>query len=281
MKQETVLVVGASGLVGSEIVRLLKGANYRIRATTSKQVVAPSENLIHVDVTTGEGVKDAFQGVDRAFLLSPPGYADQYLTLSPLIQEAKRRGLKKVVLMTAMGANAVETSPFRRAELELEKSGLKYNIIRPNWFLQNFHTFWVQGIRQESKILLPAGKAKVSFIDARDISNVAFHLLTTDQLANQAFDLTGPEAVDHDQVAEVISNAIGKKVAYQEIAPETLKTSLLNAGLPGEYVDFLVTIMGFLREGYSAAVTTNVKKITGRQPRDLVAYANDYKQQWL
>lgn len=283
MKQELVLVVGASGTVGSEIVRILKSQGVRVRTTTSKPVPAgsPSEQ-VHINLATGEGIKDAFAGVDRSFFLSPPGYADQYALLSPLVQESKRQGLKKVVLMTAMGANAVETSPFRRVELELEKSGLNYNIIRPNWFLQNFNTFWIQAIREQKKILLPAGSAKVSFIDARDIAAVAAKLLLSDnELSNQAFDLTGPEAVDHDQVAASLSEVTGQKIVYQEIKPEELKVGLLGAGLPADYTDFLLMILGFLKQGYNAGLTANVKMILGRDPIGLKKYAHDYKQNWI
>lgn len=276
MKNDLILIVGASGMVGSEIIKLLKADGYRTRATTSKPV-KNSENLAHVNLVTGEGIKDAFEGVDRAFFLSPPGYANQFALLSPLIQEAKRRGLKKVVLMTAMGADANEASPFRQAELALEKSGLNYNIIRPNWFLQNFHTFWGQGIQQFDKILLPAGDAKVSFIDARDIAATAAKLLTSDQFERQAFDLTGPLAVDHSEAAAAISKASGRKISYQEISPNDFLTGLLGVGLPKDYAEFLVLIMGFLREGYSARTTASVKEITGVEPRTLTQYANDYK----
>ncbi len=279
MQKDLVLVVGASGTVGSELLRLLKNEGYRVRATTSK---APTnKEQVTVNLATGEGIKAAFEGVDRAFFLSPPGYSDQYQLLSPLIQEAKRQGLKKVVLMTAMGANAVETSPFRRAEIELEKSGLSYNIIRPNWFYQNFNTFWLQGILEQKKILLPAGTAKVGFIDARDISAVAAKLLTTDTLANRDFDITGPQSVDHHEVAQAISKATGKNIIYEEIAPATLQKSLLSVGLPKDYVEFLLMILGFLREGYSAGINNNVKTILGREPKGLEQYTNDYKQSWL
>ncbi len=279
MQKDLVLVVGASGTVGSEIVRLLKGDGYRVRATTSQQ--PKTEEHVRVNLLTGEGIKAAFEGVDRAFFLSPPGYTDQYQLLSPLIQEAKRRGLKKVVLMTAMGANAVDTSPFRRAEIELEKSGLSFNIIRPNWFYQNFHTFWLQGIREQKKILLPAGQAKVGFIDARDISAVAAKLLTTDDNSNKAFDLTGPESVDHNEVAKALSKITGKKIVYEEITPATLQKSLLSGGFPQDYVEFMLVILGFLREGYNAATNDNVKTLLGRDPIGLQKYANDYKQNWL
>lgn len=281
MKKDLVLVVGASGMVGSELSRLLKEQGYSVRATTSKPVKEDSSSLVHVNLATGEGITKAFEGVDKAFVLSPPGYADQYAMLSPLVQEAKRRGLKKVVLMTAMGANASEDTPFRRVEIELEKSGLAYNIIRPNWFLQNFNTFWIQGIREQGKILLPAGNAKVSFIDARDISAVAAKLLTSDEFNNKDFDLTGSDSVDHAQVAAAISQATGKTITYQEIKPEELKAGLLAAGLPKDYTDFLLLIMGFLREGYSARTTDNVKMITGKAPHTLAAYAQDYKASWL
>lgn len=281
MKKDLILIVGASGTVGSEITKALKLQGYQVRVTTSKSVNANDKDTVHINLATGEGIKAALDGVDRAFFLSPPGYADQYRLLSPLIQEAKRKGLKKVVLMTAMGANAVETSPFRRAELELEKSGINYNIIRPNWFLQNFNTFWIQGIKEQRKILLPAGKAKVSFIDARDIAAVASTLLTSDNLNNRAFDLTGPEAVDHEQVAKAISQVTNKNISYQEIEPDVLRSGLLAAGLSADYSDFLLMILSFLKEGYNASVNENVKFILGREPKNLAQYAHDFKQSWL
>lgn len=288
MKKDLILVVGASGTVGSEAVRLLKDKGYRVRTTTSKPMSssgsANNVDSVQVDLATGKGIATAMEGVDKAFFLSPPGYADQYSILSPLIQEAKRRGLKKVVLMTAMGANATDTTPFRRAEIELEKSGLNYNIIRPNWFYQNFNTFWVQGIREHKKIMLPAGQAKVSFIDARDIAAVVSALLTVegnkDQFVNQAFDLTGPEAVDHQQVAQSISDELSSAVTYENINPLDLKQGLVAAGLPVDYVDFLLMIFGYLREGYNAAVNNNVALILGHSPRGLQQYTHDYKNAW-
>lgn len=279
MQKELILVVGASGTIGTELVKLLKASGHAVRSTTSKE--PKDAHSVKVNLATGEGISQAFEGVSKAFLLSPPGYGDQYKILSPLIQEAKRRGLKKVVLMTAMGANAVETSPFRRAEIELEKSGLEYNIVRPNWFLQNFHTFWAQGIKEQGKILLPAGTAKTSFIDARDVSAVIAKLLTSDQHNNRDFDLSGPQALDHAEVAAEIAKATGKKVVYEEIAPAVLKKGLLGFGLPEDYVDFMLLIFGFLREGYNARTTENVKAILQREPRSIQQYTRDFKQSWV
>lgn len=279
MEKPSILVIGASGTVGSEVVRLLKAAGHNVKATTSKN--PQSKEQVKIDLLTGVGIKEAFDGVERAFFMSPPGYAQQHQILSPLIQEAKRRGLKKVVLMTALGANAVETGPFRKAEIELEKSGLHYNIVRPNWFMQNFNSFWIQGIREQQKILLPVGQAQVSFIDARDISDVVVKLLTNDQFNNKAFDITGSEALDHHEVANMISLVTQKNIIYQEIDPQVLKSSLLNAGIPDDYADFLLLILDFLRKGYNAQITNDVNEILGRGPRTMKNYVHDYKKMWL
>lgn len=284
MKQYRILVVGGSGAVGSELSKQLSDDGHSVRATTSKKVTQKAGGKVeqvHVDLLTGEGMTNAFEGIDRAFLMAPTGYANQFSILSPLIQEARRRGLEKVVLMTAMGLEANEAGPYRRAEIELEKSGLAYNIVRPNWFMQNFNTFWVQGIREQGKILVPGGNAKVSFIDARDIAAIVAKLLTTDDKNNRAFNITGPESIDHDEVAAVLSAVTGKKITYQNIEPAVLKNGLLAAGLPEDFSNFLLEILGFLREGYNATITNEVTAILGRAPTGIKKYAEDYSNAWL
>jgi uncharacterized protein YbjT (DUF2867 family) len=275
-----ILVIGASGTVGSGVAALLKQQGHQIRTTTGKAAAATADK-VHVNLDRGDGVREAFEGVDRAFLLSPSGYADQHRILSPLIAEATRRGLKKVVLMSAFGADASDEAPLRRAELELERSGLTYNIIRPNWFMQNFNTFWVQGIREQGVLGLPVGDAKTSFIDARDISAVAARLLTSDDLNNRAFNLSGPESIGHAQVASAIAEVTGKQVKFVDIEPAQLKQGLLGAGLPADYAEFLVTIMGYLKAGYNAAVTGDVKLVLGREPIGFQQYAKDFREAWV
>jgi len=281
MKTEKVLVVGASGTVGSELARLLKRQGVHVRTTTSRKVTDSSSDQVQVSLATGEGLRAAFEGVDKAFLLSPPGYADQYALLAPLIQEAKRRGLTKVVLMTSMVANDDESAPFRKAERELERSGLSYNILRPNWFYQNFNTFWLHGIRAQHKISLPAGKNPVSFVDARDIAQVAAVLLTTDAHPNRVFDLTGPAALDHAQVAQAIGLATNTQVVYQEISSEEFKQGLLSAGLPGDYVEFMLSLFGLLREGVSTRVSSDVQAVLGREPRGLTEYLEAHRSHFI
>ena len=274
------LVVGASGTVGTELVKELKSIGQKvIRTTTKKQGLASDQ--VHLDLVSRSGLEQAFDGVDQAFLLSPPGYTNQDELLGAVIDEAKKRGLKKVVLMTAMGANASDELPMRRAELKLEHSGLTWNVIRPNWFMQNFNTFWIHGIKNANKILLPVGRAKTSFIDARDIAATAAVLLHSTKFDNQEFDLTGRESLDHDQVADLMSLATGKAISFQEISPAEMLKGLLSAGLPTAYAEFLIVILGYLREGYAERQTDSVARITGAQPIRFAEYAQDYRQSWL
>ena len=165
----------------------------------------------------------------------------------------------------------------RQAELALERSGLAWNVIRPNWFMQNFHTFWLHGIVTQQAIRLPVGDARTSFIDARDIAAVAAALLVRRDLDNQAFDLTGGEALTHAEVAALLSTALGRAIRFDDITPEEMRPGLLAAGLPADYTEFLLLILSFLKLGFAARTTPHVEAITGKRPRTFAQYAHDYR----
>lgn len=270
----TVLVLAASGNVGRELSRLLEDAGHTVRRATSRPAGA---GQVRLDLVSGEGVGDALSGVDAAFLLAPPGYVNQDALLGRVIDEAVARGVRKIVLMTAMGVDADPTAPLRKAEVHLEASGLAWNVIRPNWFMQNFHTFWLHGITHANAVQLPTGTARGSFIDARDIAAVAASLLQRSDLDGQAFDLTGGEALTHDEVAAMLSHELGRPIRYDDIAPAVMRDGLLAAGLPAAYAESLLVILEYFKLGYAARITDAVARITGSAPRPFHAYVRDYR----
>ena len=274
----TTLIVGASGTVGSELARRLAAAGHTVRRATSRIPSAPDQ--VRLDLVTHEGLEQAFDGVDRAFLLAPPGHTNQHELLGPLVERAHTQRLDKLVLMTAMGVDADPRAPLRRVELKLEASGLPFNVIRPNWFMQNFHTFWLAGIREQGTIFLPTGTAKGSFIDARDIAAVAAALLDSHAHDGIAFDLTGARALDHDEAATILSRVAGRAIRYQDILPGAMLHGLLGAGLPRPYAEFLLTILGHFKAGYAERVTDAVPQLTGRQPIAFERYAEDHRACW-
>ena len=273
-----ILVVGANGTVASEVVRLLRARGQNVLSGTSRAPTRPDQ--VQLDLVRGTGVAEAVARASAAFVFAPPGHVDQHALIAPFVDQAKRHGLRKVVLMSAMGADADANAPLRRAELHLEQSGLRWNTIRPNWFMQNFHTFWLTGIREQGKILLPVGNAKGSFIDARDIAAVATELLLRSDRDDRAFDLTGSEALDHDQVAVLLSRAAGRTITYQDIPPAAMRDGLLAAGLPAAYAEFLLVILGFFKAGYSERITDAVQTVTGRPPIRFAQYAQDHRAHW-
>lgn len=279
-----VFVYGGSGLVGGHLIKELQKNGHEVWAGSRKPESQKKEsNLTWVYADSKETKKglEILEAVDAAYFLSPPGETNQYEILSPWIEKAKQVGLKKLVLMTAMGVDhAPPEAPFRKTEILLEGAGIPWNIIRPNWFMQNFNSFWIAGIKQDGKIYFPGGNATVSFIDARDIASVASVLLTTDDFVNQAITLTGKESLDHVQVAKYLSSVSGKKIEYVDVDPKVFESSLVSAGLSKDYAAFLVMIAGALKEGFASPIVDSVQKITGKEPISFQKYAEDHVSFW-
>lgn len=276
------LIIGATGTVGQEVARLLAAAGHQVVGTTRRpaaQPASPDLTWVGLDLATGEGLDAAFEGVERVFLLSPPGYADQYAVMKPAIDAAARHGVKKAVLMTAKGVELAGDIPFRRVELALEASGVPYAIVRPSWFSQNFHTFWIQGIRERDVIALPAGDSRTAFIDARDIAAVVALLLRRDGTDGDV-GLTGPEALTHDEVAAKLSAVAGRTLRYEDADPAAFEAGLVAAGLPADYAALMGGLYAGVREGWAAEVNGEVERLLGRGPIGFDQYARDFADQF-
>lgn len=280
-----VFVYGANGSIGSKVVEGLLEKGHEVYAGSRHPEngrKAANLHWVFADAQKPEEGLSVLEKVEAAFFIAPPGLTNQYAILSPWLTKAKTVKLSKFVLNTAMGVeHAPPEAPFRKLELELENSGLKYNIIRPNWFMQNFQTYWIGGILKDKKIYFPGGDAKVSFINVKDIAATAITLLTTNANDNKAFALTGKEAINHTEVAAKLSSATGLSIAYVDITPEEFKKALLAGGLPEDYADFMNYIAASLKQGNSAPILDSVKQITGKDPISFDDYAKENKQAWL
>ncbi|WP_315905284.1 SDR family oxidoreductase [Vibrio fluvialis] len=269
-----VLVLGASGHVGQPLVAELLAKGEQVKAASrSGQAFGAAEGVVFdfADPTTFDA---AFDGVDRAYVMLPGGYVESKALLEPVIQAAAERNVK-VVFQSVLGVDADDSIPYRQVEIALENSGVPYVILRPNWFADNFHTYWKAGIDQ-GVIGVPAGEGKSSFIDVRDIASSAAAALTTNRFDNQAFNLTGPEALSYAQAAQKISAALGKPVAYQAMEEGAFCDLLKSVGVPADYAEFLTSIFYPVREGWTACVSDAVVTLTGKAPRSLDEYIADH-----
>jgi uncharacterized protein YbjT (DUF2867 family) len=251
---------------------IAKGEKVKAASRTGEAV--PGAKGVRFDYTDETTIGQAFDGVDRAYVLVPTGYLDVVGLLTPTLKAAVERGVK-VVLQTVIGVDADDNIPYRQLELFLERSGKPFVILRPNWFSDNFHTFWLAGIKH-GVISVPAADGKSSFIDVRDIAAAAAAVLTTDKFDGQAFNLTGPEALSYHDAAKILSRVANRTITYKPIDDEEFVGILTGAGAPEDYARFLASIFHPVREGWTAGVTDAVERLTGKAPRSLEVYAQDH-----
>jgi uncharacterized protein YbjT (DUF2867 family) len=224
--KRTILVTGATGTVGSEVVKLLLSSGQHVRGTVHTTTSASSKDKFkEVEfVKTGYDKPDtlmsAFKGVDKLFLLTPVSPNATELT-SNLVAGAKKAGIRYIVRLSIMGAdteiNIAHLCLHRQAEKIIEDSGIPFTVLRPNFFMQNFVDLHRHTIKSNNAFYLPADDAKVSYVDVRDIARVAVRLLTMndnndcDKHDGKAYNITGLEALPYTELADSLSEVIAGK----------------------------------------------------------------------
>jgi len=279
-----ILVSGATGTNGSEIVRLLSSAGVPVRALVRSQAKAsaiaslPGVELVEGDFDNPASLEAALQGIEKAFML-PPFVNNMVELQHNFIEAAKRAGTKHIVKLSAFGADP--NSPIMlgrwhgQSEKELEASGLDYTHLQPNGFLQNLLAFG-PAIATQGSFFQPAADAKISNVDARDIAAVAAAVLKEDGHAGKTYLITGPEALSFYEVADIFTKVLGKKVTYVDISPEDFKATLLQWGQPEWLADALNELFGIYRAGYGAVVTTVVADVAKKTPITVEQFVRDY-----
>lgn len=272
----TILVTGSTGKVGRIVVEELKRAGEPVRAATRTPA---GPDAVELDWHNPATFQPALAGVDRVFLMSPSSEAYPKDLLSPFLQQAAD-GRRKIVLMSEGTTHENDDSPLRPLEIAVQSCGSPYVVLRPNWFMDNFHTYWLEPIRQAGVLPLPAEDSRSAFIDSRDIGAVAAAVLRTGSFDGQSLDLTGPAAITYSEAAAILSQASGRSIRYVPVDDESFTASLLQAGIPQLIADHITTLFRITRQGGASQVTPIVQDLTGRSPRKLQQYAQDHAEAW-
>ncbi len=277
------LVTGATGNLGSAVVKSLRGRGITVKAaSTDPRKVTVSAGvepvkLVYQDTST---FQDALSGVDTLFLIALPMDPDAPAKLRPIIDMARASGVEHIVFNSALGADQNEQAPLRVIERHLMASGVNYTILRPNFFMQNFSKgFAAPMIRDHDGIFLAAGDGKTSFIATEDIAEAAAVSLAEGRFGTE-WNLTGPEALDHTEVAEIISAARGKKVVYHPLSEEEMLQGARGAGMPEGSVQYMGILYSLVRAGYMAGLTADVQQVTGRKPLTFAEFARNNASLW-
>lgn len=234
--------------------------------------------LVKGDLSKSDSIKKAMDGIENAFLLSPISTNQSKLDKN-FIDIAKKAGVEDIVKYSAIGADSESESAILRnhgeSEKYLKKSGLRYTIIRPNIFMQNFVDYYGQHIRKKKEIRLPLKNAKCGYVDARDTARLIKKVLTSNSQKNKTYTLTGPESLSGKEIAELISDTMGKKINYVDIKPKEFKQDLMKVGFKESLAESYADLYKHIREGMFDLLTDDIYKLTDSQPHTFEEYLDD------
>jgi len=277
-----ILITGASGNVGKEVLKQIAATGAKVRAafqTVSKAAAAPSGvEIVTIDYTQPPTLQAALKGVERVFLVGPPAPNLPALERKA-VDEIKHSGVRHVVKLSAMGGrDAIFPRQHADSEDYIKSSGVAYTFLRPNGFMQNFVTYNGATINTQNAFYGSQGEGEVSHIDLRDIAAIAVKTLTQDGHEGKAYTLTGPEALSNARVAEILSDDTGREIKYVDLPAEQFKQAPVEAGLPEWSADALLDLQQFYRRGGASAVTRDAEQLLGRKPTSFEQFSRDYSQ---
>src|SRR6201991_3592473 len=276
------LVTGATGTTGMEVLRALKDRGAEARALVRDETKAHHLRALGFEPATGDlgdprTLAPALEGVERAYLVSPMGPMQSAFEQA-FLETAKESGVKHIVKLSVIGASPESPLRFARThakvELALKESGMAWTLLRPTGFIQNTLAWGPRVLN--GKFYTPVPDAAFSIVDARDVAEVAAVALTEEGHEGKAYGLSGPEAVSYRDQAKRVFAAAAREVEAQEVPVETLKRELVRAGVPPWNAEGLKELFEVYASGGAQMVTSGVKDVLDREPRDIDAFASDH-----
>jgi uncharacterized protein YbjT (DUF2867 family) len=268
-----ILVTGATGLNGSELVRRLSARGVQVRGLVRNEAKAkmlsglPNVEIVVGDMAVPETLGHALHDVDRAMLISSSDSA-MLEVQSNFIDAARKANLRYIVKLS--GIMPELSSPFlyarmhREIERKLENSGMAFTHLRAGEFFTAYFR-QVRSIVAKGAVILPMEDARIASVDVGDIAKVAATVLTSSGHEGKIYPLTGPEALNMAEVAEKLSVATGKQIHYINVSPEDAKNANLAAGMSPYTADALFELFAERRKGKEAKVSNCIPAIFGWQ----------------
>jgi uncharacterized protein YbjT (DUF2867 family) len=267
-----ILVTGATGNVGAELVAALAEAGEPVRALVRKPrdvILPPGVEPVAGDLNRPESLTDALAGVRGLFLL--PGYAD----LPGLLALARRAGVERVVLLSGGSAaledmgNAVSRY-MTVSERDVRESDVPWTFLRPRAFMSNALR-WLPQLAAGDVVRVPFAGVRAAAIDPFDIAAVAARALLSDGHARQIYELTGPDSLLPADQVSVLATVLERDLRCEGLTNEEARAEM-SAAMPVEYVDafFAFYVDGALDE---SQVLPTVREVTGRPPRTFEQWA--------
>lgn len=278
-----ILVTGATGNNGTEIVKRLVARNVPVRAMVRNReraiaIALPNVEIVEGDFDRPETLLSALVNVDRAFLLTNSTERAEAQQLA-FVDAAHQSGVNHIVKLSQFAADTQSPVRFLRyhatVEAAIQASGIAYTFLRPNLFMQGLLSFRSTIVSQNA-FYAAIGAAKVSVVDVRDIAESAVAALTAAGHEGKIYNLTGSQALTHAEMAEQLSVALSRRIVFTDISPEAMRDQLLSIGMPVWQADGLLEDYAHYRRNEAAAVLSGVQDAIGREPRSFQAFVRDY-----
>ena len=285
----TIAVTGATGTVGRHVVAALAGSPHEVtvrgltrdpeRAATGAPA-APAVGWSRFSFTDPTSWDRAFAGVEAAFVVRPPELVRVTRDLLPALDRARDLGVTRMVLLSVLGAQRNPLLPHRRIERWLETSGLAATTLRAGNFMQNLVEVHAVDIRDRDELVVPAGDAAMSYVDARDVAAAAARCLRGEAPSRGAWDVAGAAAVAHHDVADALTAALGRPIRYTRPSLPRYWAHAHRTGMPGGLVAATSVLYTLARAGIGGRTSPETAVVLGRPPRDIAAFAHDHVAAW-
>jgi uncharacterized protein YbjT (DUF2867 family) len=266
-----ILITGATGRIGRATVRVL-GAKYGIAPRVLVRDPDRAKTLLPAGVVCYKGDFDdpgslapALEGVDKILLISPAG-PQQVQWQDNVVGAAAADAHIVKISGLGTGLDSYVSSGRWHAETEegIIRSGRPYTFFRPYCFMQNL-VFQFDSIRKSGIIRSGVGPARIAMVDVEDIAAVAAYVLAGKASGrNEIRALTSDVALDYQQVAEVFTQLMGRRVVYQPQTLEEVRQNLEKSGQPAWRVELMLLFNRAFREGLAEQTEDTVTAMLGR-----------------
>jgi uncharacterized protein YbjT (DUF2867 family) len=280
---KTILVTGIRGKTGRQVAKELvqrEGVAVRGAARTPADVKLSGVTVARFDWGDSSTWSPALAGVEAIYLVKPKT-SDPAATVASFLQMAN--DLERVVLLSEIDAGGRdESTDERKVERVIESCRLAWTVLRPNWFMQNYTepSFYLEDIRDAGKLDVPTGGQRTSFVDTRDIADVAVAALLESRHAGRHYTITGPQALTLAEVAGSIGHAAGYHLRYMDPALGEYLQELARKGTPNDSIEYYRRVYTSIQEGATSVISPDVEQVTGHPPRSFSAFVEEHSNAW-
>lgn len=273
-----IVVFGATGQVGRAVVAGLRAGGHPVRAVSRSpeaacRVLAPGTDVVRADLRDPRSVAAAVTGAEAVLVLSPHA-PDQHELQAGLVDAARGAGVDRAVKLSALDAAVSPRSPSPvgvlhwRTERHLRGSGVPWAVVRPTPFMQNTTDWLATGVRF-GRLLLPMGHARIALVDAADVAAVLVAALVGDAPTGRIYVVSGPRSLPLQEVAAELGQATGQRLRYRPVPSRVAAAMQRRRGLDPWLVEHQRTMADLIAAGAAAGLTSTVRDVTGRPPREL------------